>query len=108
MPTFLQIPGYKVLSIEPMLGEMDLKLYLPYPSVKCSAYIRSEKLKSIDGIILGGESGPRPMHPDWPRSVRDQCAVAGVSFYFKQWNPHKVKHRLLDGREHNELPWRPK
>jgi protein gp37 len=37
--------------------------------------------------IVGGESGPgaRPMHPDWARSLRDQCVVAGVPFFFKQW-----------------------
>lgn len=41
----------------------------------------------IDWVIAGGESGPdaRPMHPDWVRSVRDQCQVAGVPFFFKQW-----------------------
>ncbi|MGV3511866.1 MAG: phage Gp37/Gp68 family protein [Novosphingobium sp.] len=41
----------------------------------------------IDWIIAGGESGPgaRPMHPDWARSLRDQCAAAGVPFHFKQW-----------------------
>lgn len=38
-------------------------------------------------VICGGESGPnaRPMHPDWVRSLRDQCAGAGVPFMFKQW-----------------------
>jgi|ERR1700733_1530819 len=37
--------------------------------------------------IVGGESGPeaRPMHPDWARSLRDQCKAAGVPFFFKQW-----------------------
>lgn len=41
----------------------------------------------IDWVIVGGESGPgaRPMHPDWARSVRDQCEAAGVPFLFKQW-----------------------
>jgi len=41
----------------------------------------------IDWVIAGGESGPdaRPMHPDWARSLRDQCAEAGVAFHFKQW-----------------------
>ena len=41
----------------------------------------------IDWVIAGGESGPkaRPMHPDWARSLRDQCAAAGVAFHFKQW-----------------------
>jgi protein gp37 len=42
----------------------------------------------IDLIICGGESGPqaRPMHPDWARSARGQCAEApGTAFFFKQW-----------------------
>ena len=41
----------------------------------------------IDWVVVGGESGPkaRPMHPAWARSLRDQCAVAGVPFLFKQW-----------------------
>ncbi len=41
----------------------------------------------LDWIIVGGESGPgaRPMHPDWARSIRDQCASADVPFFFKQW-----------------------
>lgn len=41
----------------------------------------------IDWVIAGGESGPhaRPMHPDWARSLRDQCSGAGVPFFFKQW-----------------------
>jgi protein gp37 len=43
--------------------------------------------KPIDWVIVGGESGPkaRPMHPDWARSLRDQCAAAGVPYLFKQW-----------------------
>jgi protein gp37 len=41
----------------------------------------------LDWVVVGGESGPgaRPMHPDWARSLRDQCAAAGVAFHFKQW-----------------------
>ena len=41
----------------------------------------------LDWVIVGGESGPsaRPMHPDCARSLRDQCAAAGVAFHFKQW-----------------------
>jgi protein gp37 len=40
----------------------------------------------LDWIVAGGESGPgaRPMHPDWARSLRDQCQAAGVPFFFKQ------------------------
>ena len=41
----------------------------------------------LDWVIVGGESGPhaRPMHPDWARGLRGQCASAGVAFFFKQW-----------------------
>ncbi len=41
----------------------------------------------LDWVVVGGESGPgaRPMHPDWARSIRDQCASANVPFFFKQW-----------------------
>lgn len=51
--------------------------------------------KAIDWVIVGGESGPgaRPMHPEWSRSLRDQCQAAGVPFLFKQWGewaPHEV------------------
>ena len=47
----------------------------------------SNKEKVVDWVICGGESGPhaRPMHPDWARSLRDQCQAAGVPFLFKQW-----------------------
>jgi hypothetical protein len=41
----------------------------------------------IDWVVTGGESGrnARAMHPDWARDLRDQCAVAGIPFLFKQW-----------------------
>jgi len=41
----------------------------------------------IKWVICGGESGKgaRPMHPDWARSLRNQCVAAGVPFFFKQW-----------------------
>ncbi len=44
----------------------------------------------LDWVVVGGESGPgaRPMHPDWARSLRDQCVGAGVPFLFKQWGEH--------------------
>jgi hypothetical protein len=54
-------------------------------------------------IIAGGESGPkaRPAHPDWFRAVRDQCAAAGVPFFFKQWGewgPAQPNDIWLQGR----------
>lgn len=51
-------------------------------STKCGEY----PVPRIDWVIVGGESGPgaRPMLSDWARSLRDQCAAAGVPFHFKQ------------------------
>jgi protein gp37 len=64
------------LSMEPLLGPVTLDL--PRGHVGQSL---------IDWVIVGGESGrgARPAHPDWFRSLRDQCAAAGVPFLFKQW-----------------------
>jgi len=71
------------VSYEPALGPVNFRGYLhsgEWP-LGCGKYNR------IDWVICGGESGPaaRPMHPDWARSVRDQCQAAGVPFFFKQW-----------------------
>lgn len=57
----------------------------------------------IDWVIVGGESGPnaRPMHPDWARSLRDQCEGAGVPFFFKQWGEFvSVSEVVGDGAHH--------
>lgn len=63
----------RFLSIEPLLEDMG-KL----------------DLSGIDWVILGGESShrARPLHPDWVRSVRDQCVAARVPFFFKQWGSY--------------------
>lgn len=41
--------------------------------------------RKLDWVVVGGEHGPRPMHAAWARGLRDQCATAGVPFFFKQW-----------------------
>jgi len=61
---------------------------------------------------VGGESGPRarPMQPEWVREIRDQCARAGVAFFFKQWGGvyKKRRGRVLDGQVYEQMPsgWR--
>lgn len=57
-----------------------------------------------DWVIVGGESGAgaRPMHPDWARRLRDQCASANVPFFFKQWGEHTVVY----DREVEDPDWR--
>lgn len=83
IPHLLAVPAAKrFLSCEPLLGPVDLRRFIsqgwgsdsPTPS-------------EIDWVICGGESGPhaRPSHPDWVKSLRDQCAANDVAFFFKQW-----------------------
>lgn len=58
----------------------------------------------IDWLIVGGESGPgaRPMHPAWAKSIRDQCAAAGVPFFHKQNGAFEV---AVD-RDKDDPDWR--
>lgn len=96
----------RIVSFEPALGAVDFgewfypeKKILPGPDGGKYRPVLSQPKSLINGVILGGESGPgaRPMHPDIPRSVRDQCQAAGVKFLFKQWGewaPGYSKSRL--------------
>lgn len=113
-----EIPAdIRFLSMEPLLGHVDLRLNENLPGQRMLRWHHPVK-SMLHWVIVGGESGPhaRPMHPHWARSLRDQCKVAGVAFHFKQWGewaPHlgrtwrlgkKLAGRLLDGVEHNEFP----
>ena len=96
IPHLLQIPAaIRFLSCEPLLGPVDLGDWI-YLCPECDGNgcasrkdcVNGYVNQGIDWVIAGGESGgplSRPMHPDWPRSLRDQCADAGVPFFFKQW-----------------------
>ncbi len=84
IPHLLKTPAaVRFLSYEPALGPVDIREFLYR---KMLQRIGAE-MQTINWVICGGESGPgaRPMHPDWARSVRDQCQAAGVAFFFKQW-----------------------
>lgn len=89
IPLLLQSPAStRILQIEPMLGPIDLKWCeqcggFGYDSHDC--YNPDQGL--IDLVTISGQLGPnaQPMHPDWVRSIRDQCQAAGIPFSFKQW-----------------------
>ncbi len=107
IPILLQTPAAKrFVSYEPALGPVDLRRYFEHGGVPPHAMAMCGYITTggqwLDLVIMGGESGPgaRPMHPDWARNTRDQCAAAGVPFLFKQWGGAKKKAagRLLDGR----------
>lgn len=87
-----QVPAaVRFLSLEPLLG--------PLPDLS---------LTGIHWVIVGGESGPihRQIDPSWVRDIRDQCLVASVAFFFKQWGGRTpgAGGRLLDGRTWDEMP----
>jgi protein gp37 len=67
-------------------------------------------LAGINWVIVGGESGPgaRPMKKEWVVSVRDQCRLAHVPFFFKQWGGVRkaATGRKLDGHTYDEFPER--
>lgn len=142
IPLLLQTPAaVRWISAEPLLGPVNLSRWMPHeyidedgstyqgqnhPCVICGQ--RTNALhwtyavaSALDWVVVGGESGTnaRPMHPDWARSLRDQCADAGVPFLFKQWGewlpylglPVPGKYTSgglflrLDGRLGNQGEW---
>jgi len=131
IPDLLATPAaMRFVSVEPMLGAVNLGLLGTLPKDISPQYRATYDL--LHWVIVGGESGPgaRPMHPDWVRSVRDQCQASGVPFFFKQWGEHapepfaqltiqagqfkppqgmvrvgkKAAGRILDGRTWDEMP----
>lgn len=149
IPKLLGTPAaVRFLSMEPLLGPVDLSRHLwkccglrvpghpgdgwmqPPDPPECCGDVEPT---GLHWVIVGGESGPgaRPMHPHWARSLRDQCAAAGVPFLFKQWGEwlgagqdgehdhepielnasdeparvgKKAAGRLLDGQQHDGFP----
>jgi hypothetical protein len=96
IPALLETPAsVRFLSCEPLLGPVTLADHW----IGADPYRLDEP--TISWVIAGGESGPRsrPMHPDWPRALRNQCAAAGIPFLFKQWGEWGVDWPLdKDGR----------
>ena len=99
IPHLRRVPAVvRFLSMEPLLGPVDLR-----------------GGDGVGWVIAGGESGrhARITHPDWFRSLRDQCAASGIPFFFKQWGEWSDEGvrvgkgrsgRLLDRVEHSAIP----
>lgn len=116
IPKLLAVPArLRFLSIEPMLGPINLDRIHECGVDEGCHWDRWESCISgrafdpwsdgetdgwpkVDWVIAGGESGPhaRPSHPDWFRSLRDQCAAASVPFLFKQWGEFAPTQRTMD------------
>lgn len=115
LPQALQIPAaVRIALVEPCLGAVDLTNINGPGEIQPSWSLTGDALKfdalsdnedhlfqavnHLDGVITGGETGPhaRPMHPDWPRKLRDDCQAAGVPFFFKSWGEWQ------DGSDYNK------
>lgn len=92
-------PSVIFVSAEPLLSAIDMDGFLEeedFGDDEGQLWSRP-----IDWVIAGGESGPkaRAMHPDWVRSLRDQCQQSGVAFHFKQWGEWKSADTAMEGVE---------
>lgn len=112
IPLLLDTPAAKrFVSIEPMLGAVDLTAmrfthsdgffgdalqWHHLPHCRRAELQDGAVYPALDWVICGGETGlkARPMHPDWVRSLRDQCAAAGTPFFFKGWGEWAERHAL--------------
>lgn len=110
LPLLLQTPAaVRFGSFEPLLG--------PIGFVDVAYSIKEFHGKKIDGltlsglwdwlhwVIVGGESGhgARPMHPNWARSLRDQCQAAGTPYFFKQHGAWLHESQMTDGQLLSEI-----
>ena len=96
------------VSLEPLLGPIILDDVGGGGHTALTTEIDHLEDTRLDWVIAGGESGPgaRPCHPDWIRSIRDQCQEAAVKFFLKQrgeWLPAWEAHDMgiREGRDGN-------
>ena len=115
IPKLLATPAaLRWLSMEPLLGPVTLQGLAPGESMEYDGvreylapigdkYGFAVNHAVVDWVIVGGESGPsaRPIHPDWARSLRDQCVDAGAPFLFKQWGEHLPEY----DRDRDDPDW---
>lgn len=90
IPQLMETPAVvHWISVEPMLGAVSCTV--PFDGGRVDMLHRDfPGHPRIDWVVVGGESGAkaRPMHPEWVRSLRDQCVAADVPFLFKQWGEY--------------------
>jgi protein gp37 len=88
IPELLKVPGHKWLSIEPMLGPINMDTLL-WTCRVCGYYCDKETHPITEGdvewVVVGAETGPhrRPCNIEWIRSIVQQCKAAGVPVWVK-------------------------
>ncbi len=121
IPLLLETPAaIRWISAEPLLGGVNLTRIMRSTAdwVYCDNALTgfrahkaggSEGNPRLDWVVLGGESGDgaRPMHPDWARKIRDDCAAAGVPFLFKQWSELLIAEPVYSSTDPDQIDfWR--
>ncbi|WWT39825.1 hypothetical protein [Microcystis phage Mwe-JY25] len=127
IPDLLATPAaVRWISAEPLLGPLSLAKWVAFdqPCRACGyagsiagAFPRRDAQcprcgtihTTLDWVVAGGESGKdaRPMHPDWARSLRDQCAASGVPYFFKQHGAYSWHEIMPGGRLMPPMPIAP-
>lgn len=101
IPQLLEIPAaVRFLSVEPMLGPVDLRF--------TNGLVHGEDAADylLEWIICGGESGAerRPFQIEWAEDLARQCHAASVPFFMKQDSHQKPgqQGRLPDALYHTK------
>jgi len=106
----------RFLSIEPLLGPIDLRglldgIHWVIVGGESGSHLLDAEECAIRGLVRrGGRGEPswvaREDRMPWVRTIRDACAEAGVPFWFKQWGGSRgpLAGRMLDGRTHDGMP----
>jgi protein gp37 len=106
IPALLATPAaVRWISAEPLLGPVRLSsAWVNMPAgarpVEPIDLLGIDLPNRLDWVVTGGESGAkaRPSHPDWFRSLRDQCAAADVPFFHKQSGEWAEMRTLAPGQ----------
>lgn len=92
-----ELARFLFLSVEPQIGEITLRKYLPH----------------VDWVIIGGESSQsseaRPYQIEWAERLVDECAEFNVACFVKQVGTHAkegaIPLQLSDHHGANPLDW---
>ena len=117
IPLLLQTPAaVRGVSVEPMLGPIDfanirvssMEVMNALAGIAATPHSEPPRYHKLDWVIAGGESGPgaRPMHPDWARSLVQQCQAAHVPVFVKQMGAYWAKYAEPGGDWHSTVKQR--
>lgn len=120
IPALIRIPTeIRFLSCEPLLGPLNISPWLRSDGIcqmcggegKVPSWLgnpttcgycngedsQMQGLSPISWVIYGGESGSkaRGVHPDWFRSLRDQCLKYKIPQFFKQWGEYYTAYQTM-------------